>query len=168
MLEIASSLSLLIEVTLKYLSKFDLDIVATSNDYGDNAGYDIRTPVDIVMLAGDQVRIDTGLVLDIPAGYVGLIFPRSHSVKNGVYILNTTPVIDETYCGEDDTIVVCMGRRPSGSLDKDRMPLVYKAGERFCQIVIVPYLKVEQFTRMSPEDWPYKKNRGGFGTSGVK
>lgn len=76
----------------------------------------------------------TGIAVEIPEGYVGLLFMRSSVSKYSVSMTNAVGVIDCIYRGE---IMVKM------KLTTDAVPTIYQPGEKIAQLVIVPYLKAE-------------------------
>lgn len=97
-----------------------------------------------------------GLAMEIPKGYVGLIFPRS-SVRNTDLILsNCVGVIDSGYRGE----LQATFKKTSG-LDS----IKYKVGDRGAQIMIIPYpqVKMTEVDNLSNTE----RGTGGFGSTGL-
>lgn len=94
-----------------------------------------------------------GLAMEIPRGYVGLIFPRSSITKTGLSLANSVGVIDSGYRGE---IVAKFIARDSD--------LSYEVGDRVCQIVFVavPEIEIEEATELSDSE----RGVGGFGSTG--
>jgi dUTP diphosphatase len=90
----------------------------------------------------------TGLSIEIPEGYVGLIFPRS-SVSNKCQSLsNAVGVIDSGYRGEiklrfDVNMSIYTGAVESGWNEDQLVTLFYTVGERIGQLIIVPFPKVK-------------------------
>ena len=114
-----------------------LDLTATS------VKYDVTT---------GTYSYGTGLAVEIPEGYMGLLAPRSSVYKKDLTLANSIGIVDSSYRNE-----VMLKFRPIGTN-------VYKAGERVGQLVIVPIVLAE------PEevDELDKTDRGGgFGSSGV-
>jgi len=97
----------------------------------------------------------TGLAVEIPAGHVGLLFPRSSVSNYDLNLANSVGVIDENYRGE----VVAKFRRTSNGTCE-----VYDKGHRVVQLVVlpVPAIEIEEVGSLSDS------NRGaaGFGSSG--
>lgn len=122
-----------------------------------DAGFDLRTPVEINLPPGKGVKIDTGVSMAIPIGYMGLVVPRSGLGIRGLNLKNTAGVIDSTYRGN---IIVNVENTSS-----DNFIEVEKFG-RFAQIIIVPIL----LTDITVVDKLGETVRGnlGFGSSGVK
>lgn len=77
----------------------------------------------------------TGLAMEIPKGYVGLVFPRSSNRKTEAYLTNSVGVIDSGYRGEIMFSFKNRDRRV------DEQP--YTVGDRLGQIIIMPYPQVE-------------------------
>lgn len=98
----------------------------------------------------------TGLAMEIPKGYVGLVFPRSSNRKTEAYLTNSVGVIDSGYRGEIMFSFKNRDRRV------DEQP--YKVGDRLGQIIIMPYPQVE-FEEVEDLE---ESNRGedGHGSTG--
>lgn len=96
-----------------------------------------------------------GLAVEIPRGYVGLVFPRSSVYKHGMLLTNSVGVIDSDYRGEIRAVFL-------GVSDEMR----YKVGERACQIVVVkiPEVEVVEVGELSDTE----RGDGGFGSTGDK
>lgn len=97
----------------------------------------------------------TALAVEIPKGYVGLLFPRSSISNKALMATNSVGVIDSGYRGE---IMFKM------KATTDVVPAIYKPGERFCQLVIVPYLNnftITETTELSDSD----RGENGYGSS---
>jgi dUTP pyrophosphatase len=102
-----------------------------------------------------SVSYGFGIAMEIPKGYVGLVFPRS-SVRNQDLILsNCVGVIDSGYRGELQATF-----KKTNGLDS----LKYNVGERGAQIIILPYPQV--FMTEVPELSDSERGEGGFGSTG--
>lgn len=115
-----------------------------------DAGLDL-TAVDCKVEAG-IITYKTGLAIEIPEGYVGLLFPRSSIYKKNLSLVNSVGVIDSGYRGE----IVAKFKIDGSEL--------YKIGERFCQLIIMPYPRIEfkEVDNLNQTD----RGDGGFGSSG--
>ena len=101
--------------------------------------------------------VGTGIAMEIPDGYVGLVFARSGlACKKGIAPANKVGVIDSDYRGE---IKVALHNH-NGSGDA----LAIENGERIAQIAIVPYLKAQFEVAESLEETDRGEN--GFGSTG--
>lgn len=102
-----------------------------------------------------QISYGFGIAMEIPFGYVGLVFPRS-SVKNQDLLLsNCVGVIDSGYRGEIQ----------STFKKTDPSEKFYNVGERGAQIIILPYPQV--FMVESDELSDTERGTGGFGSTGL-
>ena len=102
-----------------------------------------------------QVKYYTGLAIEIPYGYVGLIFPRSSIFKAGLSLSNAVGVIDSGYRGE---IMAVFNKKFGMNLTN------YEVGDRVAQIMILPYPTV---TFVESEDLSETdRGSGGFGSTG--
>ncbi len=119
------------------------------------AGFDL-VAVDCSFDTDNQVYIyRTGLAVEIPRGYVGLLFPRSSIFRASLTMSNSVGVIDPDYRGE----VKATFRKTAGA------GRPYAPGERCVQLHIVPAPEVyflEKRLALSETE----RGQGGFGSSG--
>jgi dUTP pyrophosphatase len=94
----------------------------------------------------------TGLAVEIPEGFVGLVFPRSSVSNSGLILANSVGVIDSGYRGE---IKLRFKHIPDTAF--------YKPGDRVGQLIVIPYPNVEfeQVTELSSTE----RSEGGFGST---
>ena len=112
---------------------------------------------ELVFAPGETKLVHTGLAMEIPQGYVGLIYARSGiATKRGLAPANKVGVIDSDYRGE---IMVALHNHS----DKEA---IIEAGERVAQIVITPYLTVNFVEADELDDTA--RGEGGFGSTGKK
>jgi dUTP pyrophosphatase len=125
----------------KYAKKSDagLDLVATS--IKENTTF--------------QITYGLGIALEIPEGFVGLVFPRSSIRNTELTLSNSVGVIDSGYRGELQATF-----NKNNGLDS----ISYKVGERVCQIMIIPHppIEFEEADELSDSE----RGVGGFGSSG--
>lgn len=106
---------------------------------------------------GETVLMHTGIAMEIPEGYVGLVFARSGlATKKNLAPANKVGVIDSDYRGE---IMVALHNH--GTAEQ-----TVEGGERIAQIAIVPFLKAE-FNECD-ELSDTARGVGGFGSTGKK
>jgi len=117
-----------------------------------DAGLDI-TATSIISITNQQIIYGTDIALEIPEGYVGLIYPRSSIRKYGLQLANSVGVIDSGYRGEIQF-----------TFNKISQSNLYNIGDRIGQIIIVPYPQI-QFNEVLEFS---KSNRGtnGHGSTG--
>lgn len=99
------------------------------------------------------IEYKTGLAVQIPEGYVGLLFPRSSITKTDLMMKNSVGVIDSGYRGE-------VSARFIGLADGE----IYKVGDRVAQLVIAPVATVVVEEVASLEE--SSRGNGGFGSTG--
>ena len=106
---------------------------------------------------GETVVIPTGLAVEIPRGYVGLVFGRSGlALKRDLAPANKVGVIDSDYRGELKTALHNHGTEPQ----------TVEPGERISQLVLVPYLTAQFTEADSLSDT--QRGTGGFGSTGTR
>lgn len=112
---------------------------------------------EVTIAAGETKLIHTGLALEIPEGYAGLIYARSGiATKRGLAPANKVGVIDSDYRGEIMVSLYNHSGQPQSIAD----------GERIAQLVITPFLSVEYTETEALSDT--KRGDGGFGSTGKK
>lgn len=110
---------------------------------------------DITLLPGETVFIHTGMAMEIPEGYVALIFARSGlASKRGLAPANKVGVVDPDYRGE---IMVALHNHSD-------IAQTVSGGERIAQLVIVPFIRGE-FVRVDSLS-ETERGAGGFGSTG--
>lgn len=123
------------------------------------AGADLYACIenDILVFPGETVMIGTGLAMEIPEGYAGLIYARSGlASKKGLAPANKVGVVDPDYRGE---FMVALHNH-----SKDTQTV--EKGERIAQLVITPCIQVA-FTE-AEELNDTVRGEGGFGSTGTK
>lgn len=138
-----------------------LDERAILPTYGSeySAGADLYalTEEELVFAPGETKLVHTGLAMEIPEGYAGLIYARSGlASKRGLAPANKVGVVDADYRGE---IMVALHNH--SNVEQKIAPQ-----ERIAQLVITPFLKVnfEESERLSDT----VRGSGGFGSTGTK
>jgi dUTP pyrophosphatase len=135
------------------LKKLNPTAVTPSYSKDGDAGMDL-TSTTIISHTTDQVTYGTGISLEIPKDYVGLVFPRSSIRKYDLELTNSVGVIDSGYRGE---IQLTFNKVNSKTT-------IYNVGDRIGQIMIIPYPKIN-FVE-SDELTITERGEGGFGSSG--
>ena len=129
-----------------------------------SAGLDLYS-INYLVDDYDNIIYRTGISIEIPEGYVGLLFPRSSCCYTDLMLTNCVGVIDSDYRGE---ILIKYKLFPHMQLIPEQKifsgETIYKIGDRVGQLVIMPVTKVklEEVSELS------KTNRGenGFGHTG--
>lgn len=115
-----------------------------------DAGYDLYA--SSCHYEDGMLHYGTGIAVEIPAGYVGLVFPRSSIANTHLALSNSVGVIDSGYRGE-----IKAKFRKGGTRG-------YNVGDRIAQLIIMPYPEVtfEEVDELSDSD----RGEGGYGSSG--
>lgn len=137
-----------------------LDPRATLPTYGTPgaAGADLYALLDapLTVAPGETVFVHTGLSIELPEGYAGLVYPRSGlSCKRGLAPANKVGVIDPDYRGE---VMVALHNHSAA-------PATVEVGERIAQLVVTPFLHVDFFEVEELSDT--QRGAGGFGSTGT-
>ncbi len=122
-----------------------------------SAGADLYACVEeeVILKPGDTRLIPTGIALEVPVGYAGLIYARSGlATKRGLAPANKVGVVDSDYRGE---VLVSLHNHSQESQMVTR-------GERIAQFVITPVLAVD-FCEVD-ELCDTQRGDGGFGSTG--
>jgi dUTP pyrophosphatase len=139
-----------------------------------DAGLDLTATA--MFMGTNYIQYDTGIAVEIPEGYVGLVFPRSSITKMaaGVSLKNSVGIIDSGYRGQ----IILRFDVPSESHKCDAETFRYitkdgfqeelkipQPGERIGQLMIIPYptIYLEEVDELSSTD----RGEGGFGSTGV-
>ena len=119
------------------------------------AGADIEASKEVTIHRFSQAMVSTGLSVEIPEGFYGLLLPRSSICnKKGLRLANSAGVIDSDYRGE---VKFCY--RNDTEYD-----VVIEAGERIGQIIISPCIKAK-FVNVEDLSGTIR-GEGGFGSTG--
>lgn len=122
------------------------------------AGADLYALLDapLTIEAGETKFIHTGLSIELPDGYAGLIYPRSGlSCKRGLAPANKVGVVDPDYRGE---VMVALHNHSTTAA-------TIEVGERIAQLVVTPFLHVA-FTEVAALT-DTARGEGGFGSTGT-
>jgi dUTP diphosphatase len=146
---------------MRYFYNGDLDWKVFRADDG-SAGVDLINNGETVVIEpnGGTAVLGTGVHVEIPVGYWGLLAARSSlGFKSTTLLTNSIGVIDSTYRGEIKARLINLGTEP----------VTIERGERFCQLIITNcYLgnwhSVENLDDLSET----VRGQGGFGSSGRK
>lgn len=119
-----------------------------------DAGMDL-VATEVIDGYGFSVTYGTGLAMEIPEGYVGLVFPRSSIRKYDISLTNCVGVIDSGYRGE----IQATFRKEAGIPSKR-----YEVGDKIAQLIILPYPSIEfmEVEELSNTE----RGTGGFGSTG--
>lgn len=119
----------------------------------EDAGLDLYCIEDCEIESMEIKQISTGIAIEIPYGYFGLIKDRSGLSINGLHVL--AGVIDSNYRGEVKVVMV--------NLSKEKIKI--EKFSRIAQLLILPYLMVEIVEVEQLEE--SERGEEGFGSSGI-
>lgn len=156
------------DLELKVKRLTETAILPTKN-YRTDAAFDLYADEDCILKQGKQAIIKTGICMEIPEGYAGLIWPRSGmSAKSGIDVL--AGVVDSDYRGE---VKVCLLFNDLVELSYDPFSLQHnvthkeyevKRGDKIAQMVIqqIPNFYIKEVSELNDSD----RGELGFGSSG--
>ena len=143
------------ELTVK-LKKMHVDAKIPTYSTEHSAGFDFYSVDNVKISKENPGIIRTGVSVEIPIGYVMLLFSRSgHGFKNNVRLSNCVGVIDSDFRAE---VLVKLAK--DGVYDEFHID----AGDRIAQGIIIPFPKIifEEATSLSETH----RGENGFGSSG--
>lgn len=140
-----------------------------------DVGVDITATSRIYDKHGN-VSYGTGLAIELPKGYVALLFPRSSICKKDLSLANAVGVVEHTYRGEIffkfKPTLVCYGDEEEDTdsevYDDVYIPESsqhYEIGDRIGQMVVIPHPKIvfEEVEELSETE----RGEGGFGSTDI-
>jgi dUTP pyrophosphatase len=135
----------------------DPDMAPPARAHPDDAGLDLRSRIEFTVEPGAWISVPTGIAIEIPRGYVGLVVPRSGlALDHGVTVLNSPGIVDPGYTGE--VAVVLINTHPA-------RPHVVNRGDRIAQLIIsmvlMPHLVFKESLGQT------LRGPKGFGDSGT-
>lgn len=119
-----------------------------------DAGLDLFSSEEHLLLDNQVTKIGTGTRLAIPQGFFGMLVARSGFGSKGITLANGVGIIDSGYRGE----IIAAIRNQSGG------PFRISEGERIAQLIVVPFAQVTlNHAQMFDVT---ERGEGGFGSSG--
>jgi dUTP pyrophosphatase len=139
------------------IKKVHTDAVIPSYAKSGDAGMDL-VATSIISETDTQITYGLGIALEIPEGFVGLVFPRSSIRKTRLQLSNSVGVIDSGYRGE----LQATFNKIRTTIENQKND--YKVGDRVCQIMIIPHPTIElnEVNELSNTE----RGEGGFGSTG--
>jgi dUTP pyrophosphatase len=121
-----------------------------------DAGLDLYANEPVQLGPGERAMVATGIAVEIPDGFAGLVMPRSgNAAKYGIALVNAPGLIDAGYRGEVKVLLLNTDLQATFSAN---------AGERIAQLVLTPIATpaVVEVDALSE----HVRGAGGFGSSG--
>ena len=148
-----AAIGLMIELKIKLL---DDGLPMPRYQHEGDAGLDLPSRVDLVILPGERAMVPTGLAVAIPRGYAGFVLPRSGlASRHGIALVNSPGLVDSGYRGEMSIIMI--------NTDKNE-PFHIRRGDRIAQLVI-QRVEVVSIAGVDALD-ETSRGAGGFGSTG--
>jgi len=155
-------------VTVEYKNDLDLTVKfrklvpeAVTPRYAQDGDAGMDLTATSFRVSDTFMEFGTGIAVEIPQGYVGLLFPRSSITKSapGVSLKNSVGVIDSNYRGE----ILVRFELPYSAHTGGNIPVV---GDKVAQLLVIPYPKVymEEVQELSDSN----RGEGGFGSTDKK
>jgi dUTP pyrophosphatase len=143
------------QVRFKRLS--EKAVIPTYAKPGD-AGMDITAIAAIMNNRYNYFEYYTGIAVEIPEGYVGLLFPRSSVSNTNLSLANCVGVVDSGYRGEITFRYKFPADMTLATMQR------YREGDRVGQLIILPYPKIElvEVDELNSSD----RGDGGYGSTG--
>ena len=143
--------------------KLNSSAVTPAKAHSTDAGFDLTAISCSVDKYGSYVY-STGIAIEIPHGYVGLLFPRSSVAKKSQILSNCVGVIDSDYRGE----IMLKFKHVEGAIRHwifgGDCQEIYNVGERVGQLIIMklPDIELEEADILSDTD----RGTSGYGSTG--
>ena len=135
------------------IKKLDPSAKLPSYAHPEDAGFDLYAIRPLTIAPGERIQVPTGIAMEIPDGYVGLIWDKSGlSHKHGLKTLGG--VVDAGYRGE---IMI-------GMINLSSAPYTFEAGHKVAQMLIQKREAaiIKEVSELSDA----ARGTGGFGSSG--
>ncbi len=136
--------------------RLDPRAVLPTRAHEGDAGLDLYALEPCLLEPGQRAMVRTGIAVEIPAGYAGLVMPRSGlAARHGIALVNAPGLIDAGYRGELKVLLLNTDRTSSCEL---------AAGDRIAQLVLTPVETpaVVEVSELSDST----RAAGGFGSTG--
>jgi dUTP pyrophosphatase len=120
-----------------------------------DAGLDLAAAETVTIKPGERAAVSTGIAVEIPVGYAGLVIPRSgHARRQGITLVNSPGLIDSGYRGEIQVLLINHG----GEI------VQFDKGDRIAQLIIVgvPSVTWEEVIELGESP----RGEQGFGSTG--
>ncbi|MFH1175381.1 MAG: dUTP diphosphatase [bacterium] len=121
--------------------------------YNDDAGMDIFALEDTLLIAGEKTIVKTGIAMEIPQGYIGLVWDKGSLANKNIHTM--AGVVDAGYRGEVLILVFNLGKEN----------IEIKKGQKIAQILIQEFSHPEiiEAEELSETD----RGLGRIGSSGM-
>jgi dUTP pyrophosphatase len=122
-----------------------------------DAGFDLFASEPALIGPGQRVSVGTGIAVAIPAGFAGLVLPRSGlAARHGIALVNAPGLVDAGYRGELRVLLL--------NTDRER-DFEIARGDRIAQLLVTP-IGTPQFVEAQALA-ETARGEGGFGSTGA-
>jgi len=143
--------------------KLHPDAVTPSYARFGDAGLDLTATS--IKTTKNYIEYGTGIAIEIPYGYVGLLVPRSSVTKTGLILKNSIGIIDSGYRGELKVrFTVSLMAGVESYQDQTKEKFAYEIGDRIIQLIIlpIPYITLIETKELLETD----RGSGSYGHTG--
>jgi dUTP pyrophosphatase len=138
------------------ISLLGSEAMLPSRAHEGDAGLDLYSAEAIAIGPGERASVRTGIAVEIPAGFAGLVLPRSGlAARHGIALVNAPGLIDSGYRGEVRVLLLNTDRTDAFEIEP---------GDRIAQLVVTPVTDAEPIE--VAELATSARGDGGFGSSG--
>lgn len=141
------------------IKKLDPNAVIPQYAKPGDAGLDL-VATSLTLDENNNLVYGTGLAIEIPTGYVGLLFPRSSNSKKDLILSNHVGVIDSGYRGE----IIFKYKSSLCSSGQYITGKNYEVGDKVGQLILFPYpqVTIEEVEELTETE----RGTNGFGSTG--
>lgn len=158
---------------VKVLKHFDTipDLIQIGGE-NTSAAIDLYCAEDVEICPGEFKLINLGVSIEVPKGYKIELRSKSSSFKKfGIIQTNGIGLVDNSYCGKNDILMLPVFRPINYTLFVDAIrgnepqlePIVIKAGTPIAQIEIMKQMEPIDIEYVEADFWQVETDRGGFG-----
>ncbi len=135
------------------IKKLHPDAIIPKYSYKGDAGMDLHSTEDIFLRPNHRAVVKTGLSIELPKGYVALVWDKSGIAKEGITTL--AGVGDSGYRGEYKIVMINLSSRD----------YFIKKGQKIAQLLIQPIItaKIKEVDELTQTE----RGEGGFGSTGI-
>jgi len=136
------------------IKKINPEAIIPHYSHEGDAGMDIYSCEDVVIKANQRALVSTGLAIELPEGYVSLIWDKS-GIASKFGITKMAGVIEHTYRGEYKILL----------FNTSNQDYIIKKGQKIAQLLVQPIItaEVEEAQELSETS----RGEGGFGSTGL-
>ncbi len=141
-----------INIKIKLLND---NAILPEKQHDSDAGYDLHSIEEVILKPNEIHKVKTGIAIQIPSNYAGLVLPRSGlSSKHGISLINTPGLIDSGYRGE---LLIPLINHSVNEYEINKH-------ERIAQLILIesPTVKIEVVSDLDDSD----RDSKGFGSTG--